>query len=138
MVILAHDSSDEAIIALVQRWVNTLAAGDYVGAATLLTQAGNERDWPPSLVEEVISRYEAAGAPSPSRVTSPATATRQLPAAPHAEVTRWPRPRARPEVVGTVEYDLPVNGIWSDLTAIFWLRRLPTGLALELYDIHIL
>lgn len=54
------------------------------------------------------------------------------------EVTRWPQPRARVEVMGMVEYDLPINGVWSDLTAIFWLRRMPDGLALELYDIHIL
>jgi len=66
------------------------------------------------------------------------SAIQELPFAPSSTVTRWPRRRARPEVVGTVEYDLPLNGAWSDLTAIFGLRRLPDGLALELYDIHIL
>jgi hypothetical protein len=136
--VLPLDASEEAVLALVHQWVDALAARDYVGAATLLTQAGNERDWPPSLVEETITRYEAPGWASPSRVTSPAAALQELPAAPRSEVTRWAQPRARPEVLGTVEYDLPINGVWSDLTAIFWLRRLPGGLALELYDIHIL
>lgn len=115
-----------------------LAAQDYVGAAALLTPAGNERDWPPPLVEEVISAYEASGGISPFRVTSPTSATEEAGAARHSHVTRWPQPRARAEVLGTVEYDLPTNGVWSGLTAIFWLRRMPEGLALELYDIHIL
>jgi hypothetical protein len=138
MIVLPHDASDEAILVLVERWVDRLAARDYGGAAAMLTQEGNERNWPPSLVEEVISGYEAPGGPSPSVVTSPDAALEELPAGPRAEVTRWARPRARPEVAGTVEYDLPLNGAWSDLTAIFWIRRLPQGLALELYDIHIL
>jgi hypothetical protein len=139
MVILPLDASDEAILAIVHRWVDALAARDYVGATAVLTPAGNERDWPPSLVEEVISAYEAPGGLSPSRVTSPTSAMQEPGGgAPRSEVTRWPERRARREVVGTVEYDLPLNGIWSDLTAIFWLRRLADGLALELYDIHIL
>jgi hypothetical protein len=138
MFILPADASDQAILALVHRWVEALAGRDYIGAASLLTQAGNERDWPPGLVEDVIGRYAAPGGASPSLVTSPAGTRQDPPFAPRAEVARWSRPRARPEVVGTVEYDLPLNGAWSDLTAIFWIRRLPEGLALELYDIHIL
>ena len=138
MIVLPYDASDEAILALVERWVDALATRDYAGAAAMLTQDGNERDWPPSLVDEVISGYEAPGGPSPSRVTPRAAARQELTTGPSVEVTRWVRPRARPEVAGTVEYDLPLNGTWSDLTAIFWIRRLPQGLALELYDIHIL
>lgn len=138
MIVLPPDAPDEAILAAVHQWVDALAGRDYVGASTLLTPTGNERDWPPRLVEEVISRYEAPGGSSPSRVTSPTSATLDPDVVPRREVTRWPQPRARLEVAGTVEYDLPINEVWSDLTAIFWLRRLPDGLALELYDIHVL
>ena len=139
MIIVPLSASDKAILAVIHRWVDALAAQDYVGAAALLTPADNERDWPPSLVEEVISAYKAPGGPSLSRVTSPTSAMQEAgSAALHAEVTRWPQPRARRDVVGMVEYNLPLNGVWSDLTAIFWLRSLPDGLALELYDIHIL
>ena len=138
MIVLPLDAPDDAILAVVRQWVDAVAAGESVRAATLLTETGNERQWPPDLVDDVISRYEAFGGTLPSRVTSPSAARRDPSYAPNADVVRWPRPRARPDVVGTVEFDLPINGVWSDLTAIFWLRRLPEGLALELYDIHVL
>jgi hypothetical protein len=44
MIVLPHDASDQAILALVERWVDALAARDYDGAAAMLTRDGNERD----------------------------------------------------------------------------------------------
>jgi hypothetical protein len=37
-----------------------------------------------------------------------------------------------------VEYDLPLNGEWSDLTAIFHLMRVESGWAYSLWDLHVL
>jgi hypothetical protein len=107
----------------VQRWAEALAQGDYDGAARLLNRDGNEGDWPPALVREAIESY----APGPS---PPLTAYR--------DVTRWAESPSRPEVVGSVHYDLTIDGVLSDLTAIFWLRRVAGGLELELHDIHVL
>jgi hypothetical protein len=57
--------------------------------------------------------------------------------APRHEVTRWGAKRGS-DVVGEIEFDLPINGIWSDLTALFWVKHHPEELVLELYDIHVL
>jgi hypothetical protein len=141
MEILPAAASDQMILDLVGRWVTALSAGEFRAAAELLTVDGNERDWPVTLVQEVIESYESEETgDGPARVTALASAREASapPLDPRVRVARWPTPRARPEVAGTVECDLPINGIWSDLTAIFWLRRVPGGLALELYDLHIL
>jgi hypothetical protein len=37
-----------------------------------------------------------------------------------------------------VEVDVPLDGIWSDLTARFHFLRRPGGLAVVLYDLHVL
>ena len=36
------------------------------------------------------------------------------------------------------EYDLPLSGEWSDLTAQFEFLRRPSGYAVVLHDIHVL
>ena len=38
----------------------------------------------------------------------------------------------------SVEYDVPLNGEWSDLTAQFELLVRPGGLAVVLHDLHVL
>lgn len=38
----------------------------------------------------------------------------------------------------TVDYDLPLNGEWSDLTAIFSFKSKDGGFAFYLDDIHVL
>ena len=37
-----------------------------------------------------------------------------------------------------IDYDLPINNAWSDLTASFIVHAVPTGFCLELVDIHAL
>jgi len=40
--------------------------------------------------------------------------------------------------VGQVWFDLPLNGVWSDLTATFDIKLDGEALYLELDDIHVL
>jgi len=40
--------------------------------------------------------------------------------------------------VSYVHFDIPLNGMWSDLTAVFWVHAIENGLALELERIEVL
>ena len=42
-----------------------------------------------------------------------------------------------PGRVGEVLYDLPINGYFSNLTAVFWIRQVKGGWALELFDLTV-
>ena len=55
------------------------------------------------------------------------------------EVYRYNQQRDQsPQAIGSAEYNLPLNGEWSDLTAIFELVMVDGALGLWLYDIHVL
>jgi hypothetical protein len=53
---------------------------------------------------------------------------------PRADVIRL----ASDPSTGSVELDLPLNGEWSDLTALFEFGPVDGGIALSLYDLHVL
>src|SRR6478609_935400 len=117
MVILPHNATEDDVLSVVRQWVGLLAAGDYVQAQSLLLREGAERDWPPEMVAQLIASYELPPAVSGeelSRVT-PVGEARVFDIQPRAAVSRW-EGGGRPGVVGDVHFNLPINGIWSDLT----------------------
>jgi len=130
MVILPSDADDETILALVRQWVNLVASDDIEAAQDLLKTEDVDRDWPPELIRELLVGYE------PDHIT-PVEEAQIGELVPHHTVDRT-EPQAGSAVAGVVEFDLPMNGAWSDLTAIFWIMRHPEGLVLELYDIHVM
>lgn len=135
MQILPIDADDEMILNLVRQWVNLLANDQVDAAQALLSIDEADRDWTPALIREVIAEYEYDPGVL-SRITPVETAQiRDL--QPYHTVDLLSEINAT-DVRGTVEFDLPINGFWSDLTAIFWIKSHPQGLVLELYDIHIL
>lgn len=128
MVILPADADDEAILALVRQWVN-LVAGDRIEAAQdLLNSEAVERDWPPNLIRELLAGYEPITPVETAQITD---------LIPNHSVDRL-ESADNPAIAGVIEFDLPINGAWSDLTASFWIKKCPDGLILELFDIHIL
>jgi hypothetical protein len=138
MVTLLPNATDADLLAVVRSWVDLLAAGKYAQAQAMLVRAEKERDWPPQRVAEVIAAYKPppqAGAERPVRVT-PVRTARVAYFLPRHAVSRWGE-GCRPGVVGDIHFDLPINGAWSDLMATFFFRRVPGGLALELWDLHV-
>ena len=139
MIIFPTNVSDGEILTTVGRWVDLLANGDYLQAQSLLMHDGAERNWPPESVAGLIGSYElppAVHTGERSRVT-PVAEARVADIQPRPSVSRWDS-SGRSGVVGDVHFDLPINGVWSDLTAIFFLRQVPGGIALELFDVHVL
>jgi len=139
MIILSDNASDAEVLAVVRRWVDLLADGNYLQAHALLNHVEAERNWPADLVEELIHSYElgpavdSAGVSHVTRIDD----ARVVDVNPRPSVSRF-KNSGRPTVIGDVHFDLPINGVWSDLTAIFFLRKVAGGIALEIFDIHVL
>src|SRR5262249_9566318 len=150
MMTLRPDATDADLLAVVGGWVDLLAAGEYAQAQALLVRVEQERHWPPERVAAGVPPYPprppgpraGAGGGGPRaqaegavRVT-PVRQARVADLLPRHAVSRW-GPGCRPGVVGDIHFDLPINGAWSDLMATFFFRRVPGGLALELWDLQV-
>ena len=127
MVRLPLNCSDVEILAVAEEWTNRLAAEDYAGAWDMLLHRPGEV-WAPT-PEKIRERIVNCGCETPvegepPRVTPTATATgtpwRWLPS-----LTRTELPPERPGPRGRLDWELPLNGEWSDLVASF---------DLEMYD----
>ncbi len=139
MRILPANASDTMILDLVRQWVDLIAAERVKEAQALLNTEQAEQVWTPELIQELIAAYEfpyELEFNKPPQMTSVNTA-RVHDIAPRHNIDRW-QSQDDSNIIGTVEFDLPMNEIWTDLTALFWIKQHPKGIVLELHDIHIL
>lgn len=127
---LPRDSSDEEILAVVDRWAHLLEREDYAAASAFMDHTPGSA-WTPELIREVIKAYGEPG--TDNRVTVHGRPTDIVQ---RKEVVRTPR---RPDgYAGYVWYDLNLNGYVSDLTATFDLIETPRGISVQLDDIHVM
>jgi hypothetical protein len=137
--LLPSEAPDDQILGLVEEWIDRLAEERYDDALRLVAARSH---WTPDLLRKVVEGYGLAE-PHPSgaafKVTSPRTARKSStsPLSQNRRVQRWITPNPA-NAIGIVEYDLPLNGSWSDLTALFDLKLVGSELALELDDVHVL
>lgn len=127
MVRLPLNCSDADILAVAEEWTNRLAAGDYAGAFELLSAGRSIRSWVASAdaLKAWIVNY-GSDEPIPGEplcvVTPTATATgdrwRWLPS-----LTRTEVPEGYAGSRGRLDWQLPLNGEWSDLVATFELEE---------------
>jgi hypothetical protein len=131
--------TDDAVLALIERWVGILEAGRMAEAIAFLAPSP---PWTPDLLARVIENYGFVD-PHPSgkkfRITPPRSASGH---GPRFEVV-WLNPPAAYIEHGYVrvayaDYRLPLDGEWSDVSAIFDIVALPDGDALMLDDVHVL
>lgn len=140
---LGADASDAELLGLCRQWVELVAA-DRLREALDLLWVPPEYDEPRRWTPESLGRYiENYGSWQPLRdgtkwrVTSieGARAPESRPAfEPQADVVRLDRDRR----AGTIVMDIPLNGAWSDLSALFEFRPVAGGTAVALYDLHVL
>ena len=143
MKVLPPNATDAEILAACHEWVERVAGGDPAGAIDMLhvpERYDESQRWTAGSLERYIGNYgswDARPDGRTRRITSPATA---VPPAdrpdlrPTAEVVRRDTdPRS-----GSVDIDLPLDGEWSDLTALFEFEPVDGGIGLSLYDVHVL
>ncbi|MGE0494211.1 MAG: hypothetical protein AB7S38_33680 [Vulcanimicrobiota bacterium] len=138
MIRLSKNATDAQIVEAVEQWVRLLAAGDYRGAFEL-TDHGPDDHLTPEVIRTLIRNYgsiEPMKDGSVYRVTEPREAV-VVDVTPRPQIERFSD--GPPDYLGYVHYDLPLNGRWSDLTAVFTLTLAECGaLTLALDEIHVL
>lgn len=121
MVAIPKTATDEDILSVVRQWVEVLASKDYdvffsaLGYACSMGRPGTE------CIQSAIDSYRSPRFfPGTERfnVTDWRTANGGNPRPLHV-VTRY-KPNAE-GMAGAVDFDLPLNGRWSDLNASFVL-----------------
>jgi hypothetical protein len=132
--ILPVDADDSVVVEAVRQWAELLAADDFEAAVAFLhhghganRMAGSAPD-----LRAWLARYEPAAPipPAPARVTSPQTADDTF--EPLQEVFR-----RDDGTITSVDFSLPINGMWSELVAFFDAVPVPGGLALQLRDMYV-
>jgi hypothetical protein len=151
-------ADDEQILAVVDRWADLLAAGDYDGAFGM-TYHPPDDEWTPQMMKTWINGYGFDEPLSDGRVmeVTPRETAVPIDVEPEREIMR-PNPDAEPPKVtedghaygsyesllnaqdgllGEVWYTLPLNGEWSDLVARFQLANLKGYLILVLTGLDV-
>lgn len=127
--------SDTQILDIIDAWIADLARGDYA-CAHARTAHDAYYGWTPALLRVVIEGY---GSPEPY---ADGTVYRVTPAA-EASGTRQERCVERPAnqdggaALAEARHSLPLNGVWSDLTATFRVESTALGARLVLQEIHV-
>jgi len=130
MTPLSTTSTDQDLIAYIDRWASLLEREDYSGAFQFTDHDPSMR-WTPELIRTVIKGYGDASPTQRVTLEGKPTDIRQ-----RKEVTRWPQNRLKG--VGEIWYDLNIDGFASDLTATFWIVKTDTGIVLRLNDVHVM
>ncbi len=134
MIRFSQDATDDQIRDAIRQWIDLLAADRYEDAHEMMFRLPNDT-WTPELMRAVVRHY---GCSEPRRdgqtfrVTGRAEAV-QKKSNPHYEDVEW-----WDDGDGVAHFDLPLNGEWSDVTAIIDIIKQGSGRVLRLNDIHVL
>jgi hypothetical protein len=134
-----QDVSDEEILAVVRRWSDTMAAGNYRAALTMVHAPG----WTAELLQRTLAGYGDPDAPEQLHQVTLLEFARYRPGDepfnnpwPRHKVDRFVLPDGKENI--SVWFDLPLDGYWSDLTATFDLDLKGETLVLALNMIHVM
>ena len=142
MITLPKDASDDAVLNVVRRWLNELAKEDYSAAHSLTYHPAGDH-WNADLLRRVIENYGSVDSGPEEGVTFKVTPLEgehsdDSDVAGRLEI-EWFRSRGSEDnPLGTITCDLPLNGEWSDVSAVFNVLSQPDGLALQLMDVRVL
>lgn len=134
---LPENASHEDILNVVRDWVELLAADNFDAACAMLQHSPDE-PWTPDFLRMWIFNYgwhDPMTDGSTFRVTSCKSAVGRETY--YQDVNRFDAPATK-GLVGDVMFDLPLNGEWSDLTALFSIFSREGSLVLQLDDVHVL
>ncbi len=119
MIHVPRDATNDEVLDIVRTWIDILATRDYEAAISAIISDSERETWTPYFLEVAVERYrspEYYPAVEKFYVTDWRTAEGGNPEA--MQQVRWYKPNSS-GLVGTAEFDLPLNGQWSDLQAEF-------------------
>jgi hypothetical protein len=132
------DRTDQAVRSALERWVGLLVGQRFEEALAMLGPSGT---WTPQLLAKVVRHYGSVEPEEDRRtfsVTAPAVTTEGGDA--RFEVTWLDKAASVGSCarLGRAFYDLPLDGVWSDVTATFDILETADGLVLALDDVHVM
>lgn len=137
LLMLPTNNAEQAIREFARQFFR-LAAADRLAEACAMLDEPNEygQVWTPAIITSVLhetfsprTRFylphpEGPRFTSPDNLVEPAN---RFEVVPFADGSGY-----------SYSYDVPLNGEWSDLTALFEFKQRPGGLAAILHDLHVL
>lgn len=136
MIFISPQTPAESIVAFVKGWMKLLAEGRFEEACALLDEPnGYGITWTPRLIQETVndtfnpeSRFYKAHPDGPI-FTDPFEIEERI----EIGVVELDDKRGY-----SFDYDIALNGEWSDLTAQFEFLKRSNGYAVVLHDLHVL
>lgn len=132
----AVSATDSDLLAAAREWINLLAAGRFADALAFLYRLPAE-EWTPDYLARWIENYGfdqplTDGSKMKATPTDSAAGTLSL-----AEVWRYDEidEDTGLPLVARVLHDVPLDGEWSDLNAVFNVLRVDDSLVFDLYDL---
>jgi hypothetical protein len=129
----------ESILRMVRQWMGLVSNRDFVSASAFLTPVpGTKVIYSPDVIRDVFGRYSKKyreADPATRDVFFPKVSDPMLIDRSGENLVIYGRARVG---IAFLEYDVPVDGTWSDLTASFFLLRVEGGFGLGLQDVHVL
>lgn len=119
--------SDAELLAFVERWVALLAQEDYEAASALPDHHSPQHVWTPDQIRGQINLHG-------QRVTLEGVTDDTRPPITR-QVERWPL--RYDGSCGEIWYDLYIDGQYTAMTALFYLRPTDGGITLHLIDIGV-
>lgn len=121
MILIHRNATEEEILERVRDWVERIACGEVEETFRLVNIEGYQVQWQPRHLQAILSdfRSDLYLGETDFHVTSWKTAEASARKPLHEVV--WYEPN--PSFLAVVNYDLPLNGRWSDLQAVFILRE---------------
>lgn len=121
MIFVPREATDEQVLNIVRGWIDILADEDYESAFDAITAHGSQETWTPEFIKSSIKNYrspEHYPGVEEFRVTNWRTAHGGN--ADAEQAVTWYKPHSF-VLAGYINFDLPLNGQWSDLKAEFVL-----------------
>lgn len=134
--VVAEPNDPNELLLLIRDWFRLLANGDFTSASAMIDEPNSYGiEWTPEYIRYALDlafppgcRFRVAN-PGGLFFTDPDSAIGTF----HADVVVM-----RNAIGYSVYHDVPLNGIWSDLTAQFEFLRRRNGLAVVLHDLHVM
>ena len=134
MIRFGKEASSTEVREAIYRWIDLLVADRYEDAFEMMFRLPTD-EWTPDLMRTVVRNYgfiEPLRDGRTFRVTPRAEAVQRGECGPSSDIDWFADGR------GIAHFDLPLNGEWSDVTAIIDIVNQGEDRVLRLNDIHVL
>jgi hypothetical protein len=129
---------EQEIVATLYQWVSFLEQENYQSAYALTDHEGP--NWTPVVLQKLIENYGSLEPLDERFLVTDRLAAQGTSIDPEFQWFPKPEEVLGELILGILHFELPLNGEWSDLTAIFYIvgAKASSEVRLKLTDIHVM